>query len=990
VVGQQELTSSAGYRADMVDVPQVADGSERELRLALSMNGGVSLAVWIGGAVSEIDVLRRGEGFWGDLLQGCGFKRKALVDVMTGASAGGLNAVLMAQAIRSNTPFSTFLPLWQEHADIDKLIKPPLDATKEDPRAILRGRYFLDALREALDKPIDPASIDQHLAVFASATLVVADPVEFRDVPGAPIAENRSDAYFQITRRGSAEKGLDGFTPSKLVMGNVDALARVGRATSSLPGLFEPVSFEHSTFGSRLVGAFTKMRSHVEIMDGGVVDNVPISRAIRAIANSPADRRVRRVLLYLHPDPGGRLGAPAISDSGTGDPKTALQVVRLFLGKRRESIREDIELLRSHNDAVERRRDEGDALLQEALVARTDKEQNESAQRSLLEVSIDAAMLLRAAIDPPSELTWHAPNVPRVVPLVDGPGDPSKAELAADIADVVKDADVLLAARTRRTALALQRLISSVATEVPLDLGDIQPPIFALVLLCDVITSYQLARFLGHGDGSSPTSRLTLSRHELDALKVGDQLDDTTWNALASWDLSQASTLAGGCSLGDYLASQVATIVDEMPAPPDDLHIPAADVMRKLKAGVLTTDDVDRALLPLAAEPVASDQPIGFVRVAGNVETPASVEFLKHSGHGQPKIAGIQLQHLGAFFGRDWRTNDWMWGQLDSVKALLDVVLDAEAEECLRRSEYLSDNGFTSSAQSTGDLKRWLLENRQLQILNEHFPPQPTFEKATTSAEFVKWAGTDRRLSALLGTKTLTSSAVRAVITASKVLRHGAGTTAKIALTAMRPVLLAAAGVVLAGRRAAAAIAWTLCALAAVRLRNTSGAWVVWAIGVALAAAIAMLVEVRIRPAGRSLWAYRPYAYAIAAAVLGAFVILNRASLAPTPSDVTIDWRWALIPPLAAGISAAMLFFWMRWWAEALMTVLVALLYFLFAYAADRRAIGRPLANWPQAWVFHSLWVCWFVSILGIPILIGFMPESMLRPLRRWADAGEK
>ena len=45
-------------------------GHRVELRLALSMNGGVSLAVWIGGAVSEIDCLRRGEGFWGDLLEG--------------------------------------------------------------------------------------------------------------------------------------------------------------------------------------------------------------------------------------------------------------------------------------------------------------------------------------------------------------------------------------------------------------------------------------------------------------------------------------------------------------------------------------------------------------------------------------------------------------------------------------------------------------------------------------------------------------------------------------------------------------------------------------------------------------------------------------------------------------------------------------------------------------------------------------------------------
>jgi hypothetical protein len=967
----------------MVDMPQVADGRQRELRLALSMNGGVSLAVWIGGAVSEIDCMRRGEGFWGDLLESCGFSREALVDVLTGASAGGLNAVLMAQAIRSKTPFSEFLSLWQQNADIDKLIKPPLHATDEDPRAILRGRFFLDALRKALDKPADPNAVQPHLAVFASATLVLPDPVEFKDVPGAPIAETRSDAYFHIARRGSVERGLDGFEPSELVIGNVEALALVGRATSSLPGLFEPVAFEHATFGSRLVGAFAESVAHVEVMDGGVIDNVPISRAIRAIANSPADGRVRRVLLYLHPDPGGRHVA------ATGDPATGLQVVRLFLGKRRESIREDIELLRSHNDAVERRRDEGEALLQRVLHGPNPVEKDPAGQRSALQVSVDAAMLLRAAIDPPSELAWHAPNVPRVVPLVDGPNDPSKAELAADITDTVQRADTLLAVAPRRTALGLQRLVSSVAAEAIVDVSVVQPRVYELLLLCDVITSYQLARFLGHGDGSAPTTRLTMSRVELDAIRVGDELDDATWNALASWDLSEAATITGGRSLVDYMASRVAMIVDEMPAPPDGLESTAAEVVRRLKAGRLRAADIDRVLLPLAAEPVASDQPIEFVRVAGDVETPASVEFAKHSGRDQPKIAGLQLHHLGAFFGRNWRTNDWTWGQLDSVKALLDVVLDEEAEEELRHSGYLAENGFTGSAQSTDDIKKWLLRTRQMQILNAHLTPQPTFEQATNSQEFVAWARTDRRLSSLLGTKTLTSTAIRGVITASKVLRHRMSVTAKIALTLVRPALLAIAGVVLAGRRAAAAIAWTLCGLAAVRLRSPTEAWAVWGIGVALAAGIAGLVEVKIRPAARNVWALRPYGYAIAAAVFGVVGIVNRGSLAPSSADATIDWRWALIPPIAAGISAAMLFFWMRWWADALLTAFTASLYFLFGYAADRAEIGRPLANWPKAWGFHSLWVCWLLAVLGIPILIGFMPENMLRPRRRWANEGE-
>jgi len=58
-------------------------------------------------------------------------------------------------------------------------------------------------------------------------------------------------------------------------------------------------------------------------------------------------------------------------------------------------------------------------------------------------------------------------------------------------------------------------------------------------------------------------------------------------------------------------------------------------------------------------------------------------------------------------------------------------------------------------------------------------------------------------------------------------------------------------------------------------------------------------------------------------------------------------------------------------------------------YAADREEVGRPLAHWPAAWAFHSLWVCWLLAVLGIPVLLRFMPEMMLRPRRRWANEGE-
>jgi hypothetical protein len=79
----------------------------------------------------------------------------------------------------------------------------------------------------------------------------------------------------------------------------------------------------------------------------------------------------------------------------------------------------------------------------------------------------------------------------------------------------------------------------------------------------------------------------------------------------------------------------------------------------------------------------------------------------------------------------------------------------------------------------------------------------------------------------------------------------------------------------------------------------------------------------------------------------------------------------------------------MRWWAGAALTVLTAFVYFLFAHAAFREEAGDPVAFWPGWWMFHSLWVCWVLAILGMPILIGFMTDDMLRPDPPEPDAGE-
>ncbi len=90
---------------------------EKELRLALICYGGISLAVYMHGISQEIWRLARAsrdyhsgeppvggsQGVYRRLLETisaeCGLELRVLVDILAGASAGGINAIFLAEAI---------------------------------------------------------------------------------------------------------------------------------------------------------------------------------------------------------------------------------------------------------------------------------------------------------------------------------------------------------------------------------------------------------------------------------------------------------------------------------------------------------------------------------------------------------------------------------------------------------------------------------------------------------------------------------------------------------------------------------------------------------------------------------------------------------------------------------------------------------------------------------------------------------------------------
>ena len=125
-----------------------------ELRLALVMNGGVSLAVWMGGVTNEFDRARcdgrlnKSHGLYAQMLEV--FRSTIRIDVIAGTSAGGLNGALLGAAVATRQAATGIRDIWLELGSFDRLLRSGFDA---DPPSVLRGDdYFLPSLQTVFDR----------------------------------------------------------------------------------------------------------------------------------------------------------------------------------------------------------------------------------------------------------------------------------------------------------------------------------------------------------------------------------------------------------------------------------------------------------------------------------------------------------------------------------------------------------------------------------------------------------------------------------------------------------------------------------------------------------------------------------------------------------------------------------------------------------------------------------------------------------------------
>ena len=344
---------------------QIAQLPTEELRFALVLNGGVSLAVWMGGVAHEIDRLTRatpgsGTGY-GPVLAAA--RTTARVDVISGTSAGGINgaALALAQANR-RADLRALRTLWAEQGRMEQLLRRPFQGK---PTSMLRGDdYFLPELRRAMkllahpyEKPEKEAPIDLTLTttLLKGAENVTVDDFGER-IPQRIHAGTFS--FCNLGENGEALPGAENIFGEKGIESTARALALAARCTASFPFAFEPsfvpvgeeVGGEDPREDMRAFASWADGDQKLSryAVDGGLLANTPLPHALDAIARRQADGPVRRALLMVFPHaPREEAVPPDTLESPPGAAGSLAGVLGALLAQGSRSFVEEVD---NHNE----------------------------------------------------------------------------------------------------------------------------------------------------------------------------------------------------------------------------------------------------------------------------------------------------------------------------------------------------------------------------------------------------------------------------------------------------------------------------------------------------------------------------------------------------------------------------------------------------------------------------------------------------------------
>ena len=714
---------------------------EKELRLALVCYGGISLAVYMHGITKEAWHLARASraahdhepplegsaGVYAELLrlmEERGLRLRVLVDIVSGASAGALNGVFLAQAIATGQSLDPLTDLWLDSADVEALIAPdaapasrlsklwatPLawaaagrvEVPDDDPalaevRAklshFIRSRWFeppfggdtmtglvLDALDAMAAGTRGPRLLPdgQPLDLFVTVTDFSGYPERLTLHSPPEVVETEHRLVLSFSDGGGSN--AEGEEPDGLA--HPAELAFAARATSSFPGAFPPFSVGELDRVLESRGTDWTGRGHflrrvlprhsaagaaegAILIDGSVLANAPFGPAVAALRERPARREVDRRFVYVDPSPGHKF---RLTRGGEGPGFFQVIMGALSELPRQQPIRDELEAIAARSERI--------AAAQRTLAA----------LRPAVEAAVERLFGRTLFLNRPTPArlaAWRA-RAHAGARNEAGIGYAAYAHIKLEgvrrtLLDQLRRAGGDQAAgrwrRTRERLLAALDARGVGPAAVPAD-DDERVVAFlrAFDLAYRVRRLRLLARRIAEMEDWGKSKVMAPAR---DAVYASLALYLEARRAAAHPALRRAvrATRDDAEPLLDRLAgsldlSALDGATDEKLAA-GFAPLPRAE-RRTLLLAYLGFPYFDAATLPLlGAEVLDEFDPVKVDRIS-----PDDAVAIR-SGGAEATLKGIQFNGFGAFFSRAWRENDYLWGRLHGADRLIDVVVSA-------------------------------------------------------------------------------------------------------------------------------------------------------------------------------------------------------------------------------------------------------------------------------------------------------------------------
>ena len=680
---------------------------EKELRLALVCYGGISLAVYMHGVTKEVWHLARASRAFHDRTSpadpvetayfnllamaetAVGTKLRVLPDIITGASAGGINGIFLAHAIATGQTLDPLTDLWLDNADVDALLDPAaraptrisklwaspiawafagrqgddwddgLDTTARDEiyaklTRFVRARWFeppfggetfdamlLSAFDAMAQGPRGPRLLpdEQPLDLFVTVTDFHGHPevLPLHSPPTIMETEHRLTLSFRDARGEASD------------FAEIAALTFAARATASFPGAFPPFTVAEldraldtgghtwpgrDAFLARVLPrqAASGAVEQTALIDGSVLANAPFRPAIDALRDRPARREVDRRFVYIDPKPGKKSFGLARGDAPPGFFTTLFGALSDI--PRTQPIRDNLEAIAGRSTRIARTR-----RIVEAL-------------RPDVESSVEHLFGRTLFLDRPTPArlaTWRARAGERAARDAGHSFVAYREIVRAGIADTLirvlpqrlaatalqdaltlrPDLDRLdLRYRIRRLRFVARRLAALADEDRAVDYEALRKTVFASLAR---YLERESPRFLGIIETGNPAALLDLveARWDLNTLD-------------AQTDVAMAEVI-GACFRPHRRQPLLAY-----------LGFPFYDVA---------------TLALLQGEGFDEFDPVMVDRIAPE-------DAITLSG-GTTVVKGTQFNSFGAFFSRTYRENDYLWGRLHGAERLIDIVVSS-------------------------------------------------------------------------------------------------------------------------------------------------------------------------------------------------------------------------------------------------------------------------------------------------------------------------